>query len=65
MSIFSKIKYYKKEINKKLVEKLKFQTNSSNNKYKVEDIYNSVIYAKKLKLYYLVFWKNYYKNENI
>ena len=45
-------------------------SNKNSSKYQVEIIRNSAIYAKKtisylLKLYYLVFWKNYLKKENI
>lgn len=44
--------------------------NNDNKKYKVEAISNSAVYAKELKLdyllrlYYLVFWKSYLKEEN-
>ena len=43
--------------------------NNNSKKYKVETIYNNAIYIKKLinyllELYYLVFYKNYQKEEN-
>lgn len=43
----------------------------NNEEYQVKSIYNIAIYAKKLKsgylprFYYLVFWKCYFKEENI
>lgn len=35
-------------MSKKMVKKLKFKTNSNNLEYKIEGIYNKVVYAKKL-----------------
>ena len=56
-------------MDKKTVEQLKFGSN--NKEYKVEDIYNSAIYAKKLKaghllgFYYLISQKSYSEDESI
>ena len=49
--------------------KLKFEA-GNNVKYKVEAIQNSTVNAKESKtghlpeLYYLIFWKSYFKEEN-
>lgn len=48
---------------------LEFET-SNNKKYKVEAIWDSVVYVKKvdkylLELYYLVVWKGYLEDKNI
>ena len=53
-----------------MVKQLEFDISNNNREYMVESICDSTIYAKKLKvshlsgLYYLVFWKNYSKDEN-
>ena len=47
----------------------KFET-SNNEEYKIDSIWNSMVYAKKsitsqlLRFYYLVLWKNYFEKEN-
>lgn len=60
----------KKQVDKKIIEQLKFQTGSNNKKYNIKNIYNSIIYDKKLEkyyllyIYYLISWKSYYKDKN-
>ena len=57
-------------VNKKIVEKLKFETDGNSKEYKVEGICDSMVYARKLEagdlsgLYYLVSWKSYLKDKN-
>lgn len=47
-----------------IVEKQKFEASSNNKKYKIEGIYNSAFYTRKLKMsyllcfYYFVLWKS-------
>ena len=41
-------------MDEKIAEYLKFEINSNNKYYNVEDIYNSVIYARKLEVGYLL-----------
>lgn len=59
----------KKEIDK-IITYLEFDTDNSK-KYKIQMIKNSAVYAIKLELgqllalYYLVFWKNYLKENKI
>ena len=60
----------KRQVDKKIVEKLKFESDSNNKEFKVENIYDNAIYTKKLEvdhllgLYNLVSWKSYPKDEN-
>ena len=63
----------KGQVDKK-VRQMKFDNNNDNGnnsrKYKVEEIWDSVVYARKSKghlsgLYYLVSWKRYLEEENI
>lgn len=48
---------------------IKLKTNNSK-KYKIEIIYNSIVYIKELKLgylskfYFLIFWKEYLEERN-
>lgn len=53
------------------MSKLQFKNNGNGNKYKIEVIWDNVVYAKKLKVevylpdfYYLILWKEYLKEEN-
>ena len=60
-----------RQINKNIVDKLKFKVNNNNKKYKIKNIFNNVIYIIQLEIsylfifYYLIFKKNYLKNKNI
>ena len=60
----------KGRVDEKIAEQLEFKAGSNNEEYKVEDIYNSAVYAKESEaghlpsLYYLVSWKGYPKNES-
>ena len=53
-----------------MVERLKFEASSNNKEYKLKSICNNIVYIRKLKashllgFYYLVFLKNYSKDEN-
>ena len=58
----------KRRVDKNVTE---FKAGSADEKYKLERIWDSAVYAKKLAtgylpgLYYLVSWKSYPKEENI
>ena len=60
----------KGRVDEKTVEQLKFEAGGNNKEYKVEGIYDSAIYARKLEaghlpgFYYLVSWKDYPKDES-
>ena len=57
-------------VDKMIAKKLKFEAGGNNKQYKVDDIYDSIVYTKELEtyhlsgLYYLVSWKNYPKDKN-
>lgn len=60
----------KKEQIDKIVKNPEFKASNNKKKYKLESIYNSVIYIRNLEvsymssLCYFVFWENYPKDEN-
>ena len=70
---FSRITTEKDTIRKGWVDKniTELDADNEGGEYKVETICNNAVYAKKLelghflKLYYLIFWKDYQKEENI
>ena len=70
MSLLEQDTIKKRQVDKKIVEKLEFKAGGNNKKYKVEGIHNSVVYIRKLEaghllsFYYLVFWKGYPKDKN-
>lgn len=39
---------------RKRVEKQKFEANDDNKKYKIEDVYNNLVYIRESKLSYLL-----------
>ena len=61
----------RKEWVDKMVRQMEFDAGNRNEKYEVEAIRDSAVYAQELKsghllrLYYLIFWKYYLKKENI
>ena len=61
----------KRRVDKKIAEQLEFETSGNNKEYKVENICDSAVYARESEagyltnLYYLVFWKDYPKDESI
>ena len=44
----------KEQVDKKIVEQLKFEAGGNNKEYKIEDICNSTVYARKLEADYLL-----------
>lgn len=44
----------KRQVNKKIVKQLEFKASENNKEYKIENIYNSVIYTRKLDIGYLL-----------
>ena len=70
MSLLEQDNTKKGRVDKKTVEQLEFKSGGNNEEYEVEDICNSVVYAKEsetghlLGLYYLVSWKSYPKDKS-
>ena len=69
MSLLEQNTNRKRQVNKNNITKLD-AGNNEGNKYKMKAICNSAVYIKEstgylLRLYYLVFLKNYLKKENI
>ena len=60
----------KGQVDEKIAEQLEFEAVANNKEYKVERIYNSIVYARELAaghlsgLYYWVSWKDYFKDKN-
>ena len=57
-------------MDEKTAEQLEFEAGGNNEEYKMEGIYDSAVYARKLEtghlpgFYYLVSWKSYSKDKN-
>ena len=57
-------------MDEKIAEQLEFEAGSNNKEYEVKGICDSAVYTRKSEashlpgFYYLVFWKNYPKNES-
>ena len=60
----------KRQVDDKIAEQLKFEAGGNNEKYELEGICNSAVYAREsetghlLGLYYLVSWKGYPEDKN-